>query len=220
MGTVRRGKSIVDVIVAERRHAFGELRVVLLLTGVETGVLEDADIAREHRRDRAFGFRPLAILNKPNRAAGQLPQRLDQQRRRHVRPVLALRTPEVRQQQDDSTSIRQLGNRRHHRPQARVVAHRAVQHRYIQIDANEDALSGQVFRQIVEGLESAHELARMFTMFTLTSARPWRFPMIDALINAAIFRLGACRTALSRAWPLPWRCRPCGSRSPIRCHTS
>ena len=154
------GEGVVDVIIAERRHALGQLRVVLLLADVEAGVLEDADRSRQHDRDRPRRFRALAILDEADRPAGQLGQRLDQQRGRHVGPALPLGPAEMRQQQHDRALVAQFGDGRHRGAQPRVVADRAVLHRHVQIDAHQHPLAGQVVRQVVEGFEAGRHRLR------------------------------------------------------------
>src|SRR4029453_9219833 len=76
MGAVRNRKGVVDVIVAERRHAFRQFRVVLLLAGMEAGVFEDAYRSGQHDRHGTLGLWARAILDEAHRPPGELSQRL------------------------------------------------------------------------------------------------------------------------------------------------
>ena len=75
MRAVRGREGVVDVEIAERRHRLGELGIVLLLAAVEARVLEHADVARQHGRDRPLRLRALAILDEADRPARQPVQR-------------------------------------------------------------------------------------------------------------------------------------------------
>src|SRR3546814_4773528 len=64
VGAMGGGKGVVDVEIAQLGHGGGERGVVLFLARMETGVVEDGDIARTHRRDGGLGPLPLAILDE------------------------------------------------------------------------------------------------------------------------------------------------------------
>ncbi len=66
-GEVRPDMSTAQLVLPI--HRLGELRIVLLLTGMKPAVLQHPDIAREHGRYRALGLRSAAILDEPNRAS-------------------------------------------------------------------------------------------------------------------------------------------------------
>jgi hypothetical protein len=78
---VRAREGVVDIIIAERGHRLGQVGIVLFLASVEAGVLEDADIAGQHRGDRALGLGPGAILDEPDRTSRQPMDREHQLRR-------------------------------------------------------------------------------------------------------------------------------------------
>ena len=122
VGAVRGGESVVDVIVAERGHASGQLR--------------DRSFPRRHESAYFRGCRccPAAWSSTPRSASGpwqssmkrterprQLGQRLDQLRSRHVGAVLPLGPAEMRQQQDDRAAVGKFEHRRQQRAQPRVV---------------------------------------------------------------------------------------------------
>src|SRR3954451_7979366 len=115
MGPVRRREGVVDVIVAEQGHCLCELCVVVFLSRMEASVLEDADVARKHRGNGALGFRACAIFNETYRAARETVNRQHQLRGRHVRPVLALGSSEMRQKQYNRAAVTQFEYRRKHR---------------------------------------------------------------------------------------------------------
>ena len=63
----------------------------------------------------------------------------------HLRIRLALRPSEVRRQDDDARAVVQcVGDRRQRRGDAGVVADHAVLERHVEVDADEDALAGDV----------------------------------------------------------------------------
>jgi hypothetical protein len=149
MRAVGSREGVVDVVIAEPCHRLRQLRIVLLLARVKARILEHADVAGKHGRDRALGFGPAAIFDKSDGATRQAVDRKHQLRRRHVRPLLALWPAEVRQQKHDGASVAELEHGRKHRSKPRVVGHLRAVHRDIQVDSNEHLLAGQIFGQVV-----------------------------------------------------------------------
>src|SRR6185369_13790402 len=160
MGPMCGRETVVDIIIAELGHRLGELWVVLFLAEVEARIFEDADIAREHRGQRSLCLRPLAILDKTHGPSREPVNRQHQLRGRHVGPYLALRPPEMRQQEDHRAMVREFKHCRKHCAQARVICDFRPVHRNVEIDAHQHLLAGQVLRQIVEGLEPRHPYPR------------------------------------------------------------
>src|SRR3546814_17568878 len=69
------------------------------------------------------------------------------------------RPPEMREQQHDRVLIRQFADRRHRGADARIVAHGAIEHRNVEIDAHQRRLAVDV-TDVVEGAKTSHVLLR------------------------------------------------------------
>jgi len=134
------GRSLAIACVGQRRVASGQRRVVLGLARLEADVLEHHDVAVgnivEVGRERDVGVEQLA---QPGRDG-----------RQGVVEVPALRPPEVGGQEEPRAAAAQLLQGRQGGPDPRVVADDAVAQRDVEVDADEDALAGQV-AEVVEG---------------------------------------------------------------------
>ena len=95
MRAVRGGESIIDENVAQRRHLFGEVQVVLFFAGMEAGVFQQKNLAVLERLDGAFGFRPNTIFREGDGAADRVRQRRDHRLQRHGWHDLALGAVEM-----------------------------------------------------------------------------------------------------------------------------
>src|SRR3546814_20469235 len=84
------GKGVVDVEIAQLGHGGGERGVVLFVARMETGVVEDGDISRTHRRDGGLGPLPLAILDEADGPSEHPAIGASDERQRNVRPLLTL----------------------------------------------------------------------------------------------------------------------------------
>ena len=200
---------------------------------MEAGVLEHADIARKHGRDRPLRLRPLAILDEPHRAprqpvSGSTSWAVDMSGRTSPlgRPKCDSRSTIAPRSLSSST----VGSIARSRVSSVTLAPSIGTLRSTRTST---FLPVRSLRQVVQGLEIAHLPARMFTnVRSNTRARAGRGevhangehmqPGKRTAHESAIMETEPCRTALfiSRAWPSPRRCRPCGSRSPIHCRTS
>ena len=154
MGAVRDRESVVDVIVAKRRHSPRQLRIVLLFAEMEARVFEDADVARQHGRDAALASGPWQSSTKRtdrplSSASGRTSCAVDMSGRT---------CPFGRPKCDSSSTIAPLSASSStvgsSSAKPRIVGHRRALHRHVQIDAHEHPLAGQVGRQIIKRLEA------------------------------------------------------------------
>ncbi len=109
---MRGREGVVDIEIAERRHAPRELGIVLFFAGVEARILEDADIARQHGRDRPRSLRSLAILDEAHRAPGQPVKRQSPAAPSTCPAATApLGRPKCDSKQDDRAAVAELERR-------------------------------------------------------------------------------------------------------------
>ena len=142
---VGRPERVVDVEVGQLGQLPRKHRVVLLLRGVEAQVLEQHDVAAGMRLGhRRRGGLADAVAGEHDRPAQQRGQRRDQRLQAELRRDLALRPSEVRGEDDGRALVERVLNRRQRGPDPRVVADHAVLDRDVEVDADEDALAGQV----------------------------------------------------------------------------
>ena len=170
---MRRAEGVVAVDVAVGgkllRHRgallleFGLLRLELLLREVdallvvvlldlavlglvEAGVLEEGDVARLHRLDDVV--RRQAVRRERDGAPQLLRKRVRHRLERELRLVaLALRTAEVRHQDEGRALLQHVLDGGERRDDARVVRDRArtvLRHRDVEIDAHENALAREI----------------------------------------------------------------------------
>ena len=138
VGTVRGREGVVHVKVATGRKRRYKLRVVCLLAGVETRVLEYEHAAVGQRCHRSLRDRPDAIGGERDRAAEHTGERRCNRAQRQRR-VDFDRPPEMRQDNDLRTGIGEQRQRRHRRRQPRHVADVIAVHRHVEVGADDDA---------------------------------------------------------------------------------
>ena len=138
------GEGVVDIDVAELGELVDMGRIVLLLALMEAGVLEQEDIAVLHFGDRVVGCLADAVAGKSDRPLDDVGDRGGDgfQRIRFVRA--ALRPAEMRKQNDLAAFVRDFLNRRRDAFDARRIGHPPVLRRNVEIDAQENALAGDV----------------------------------------------------------------------------
>ena len=139
---VRGAERVVHVRLAERGQLLAERRVVLLLALVEAQVLQHQHVAVAQRRGLRLRVGPHGVGGEhdgPAQKLGQA-QRGGAQRERLLE-ALAGRTAEVAHEDDARAVRRQALDGGQRRADARVVGHRAVFHRHVEVDAHEHALA-------------------------------------------------------------------------------
>ena len=122
---VRRSERVVDVDVGERRQLRREGRVVGLFLGVEPQVFEE-DHAARMRGDGGRGVRADAVGGKRDGPAEQPGQVVGDRLQAVLGIGLALRTSEVRREDDRGALFERVADGRQRRADPRVVGDRAV----------------------------------------------------------------------------------------------
>ena len=141
---MRGPERVVDIDVRIRRELRREARVVLLLLGVEAQVLEQQRFAWSQPLD-------LVLRANPERVAGDRHVLTDEQRqalghRSKPEAVLDLpvRSAQVAREHDAGAAGQQVADGRNRGANARVVGDLPVLERHVEVDAEEDPLSGGV----------------------------------------------------------------------------
>ncbi len=153
------GEGVVDVEIAERRQRRDEIAFVLFLAGVEAGILEEQDVAVLHLRHRGRRVGADAIVGEGDRTAEDGADRRHDLFQRHLGIRLALRAAEMGEQDRLAALVGDFVDGRCDGTDARVVADLAVRHRHVEIDADEDALAGEI--GVVERAEGGHGWLRV-----------------------------------------------------------
>ena len=145
VGAVGRPEGVVDVDVRVRRQLLGELRVVLLLLGVEAQVLEEEELARPESLDRILGADAQRVAGHRDVAPEQLGQTLRRRAAGGGRPGPCRRAGRGGSRgRRARPAPRRWTDRRQGGPDARVVGDLAVLERDVEVDADEDTLAGRV----------------------------------------------------------------------------
>ena len=145
---VRGAERVVDVEVRQRAEARRQLRVVLRLARLEADVLEHHDVAVGH---------VVEVVRERDLRVEQAGEVLGDRRERELR-LAVLRPAEVRDEQQPRAALAQLLDRRQRGADPRVVGHRAVRQRDVEVDADEAALT----RDVAEVVECPHGTYRTF----------------------------------------------------------
>src|SRR5579872_339322 len=95
MSPVRSREGVVDIIVTERRHRLGELGIIPFLAFMETRVLEDSDISRQHRCNGTRRLGALTVFDESDRPPRETMQGRYKLRIRHVGSFLPLGPTEM-----------------------------------------------------------------------------------------------------------------------------
>ena len=150
------GERVVDIEVAELGELFHKRRIVLLLAFMEAGVLQQQHVAVLHFGDRSRGRLANAVGGEGDRALHDVGDRRGDGFKRIglVRPALG--PPEMREENDLAALARDLLDGRRDALDAGRIGDAAVLGRNVEVDAQEDALAGEV--GVVERAEwIAHE---------------------------------------------------------------
>jgi hypothetical protein len=172
MGAMGGGKGVVDENVAEAREEPRKERIVVLLARMKAGVFQKQDLAGLgcRSRPRRAIVTPIG-RDEPNRQAQRLGQDRRDRTQRHGRLGTALRPSEMAEQDDSGTALDDLAQRRHDALDAGCIAHFAVLHGHVEIDAHDGAPAAKI--DIVDGANAGRlSLHRncFFTAFTIASA--------------------------------------------------
>ena len=138
------GKGVVDIDVAELGELVDMGRIVLLLALVEPSVLEQKHVAILHFGDRVVGRLADAVGREGDRPLDDVGDRGGDGLQRIGLVRAALRPAEMREQNDLAALVRDLCDGRCNALDARRIGHAAVFGRYVEVDPQEHALSGEV----------------------------------------------------------------------------
>ena len=150
---MRGRERVVDPEVAELGECGDEVGIVLLFALMEARILQTKNIARLHRADRSLRLVADAILGEGDWTADDLRGRC-RDRSQRLLGVRSLWAAEMREQDDLAAFVGDFGDGRLDALDAGRVRHRAVFHRHVEINAQQDALVLDV--GVVEGTESRH----------------------------------------------------------------
>ena len=138
-------EGVIHVEVRQRRELRREGRVVLLLLRVEPQVLEQDDLVVRMRLRHGCARRFAdAVGGKNDRAPEQLGEARNHRREAVLGHGLAFRATEVRGEDDGCALLERVPDRGQRCPDARVVANHTVFDRHVEVDADEDALAGEI----------------------------------------------------------------------------
>ncbi len=150
---VRHREGVVDENVAELGERGDESRIVLLLAGMEAGVLQADDVAVLHRRHRMLGGLADAVVDEFDRPLDDV-RHLGGHRLERILLIASLRAAEMREQYDFGALVGDFGDGVRHALDAGGVGDHAVLDRNVEVDAHQHAFSLHV--GMVEGIESRH----------------------------------------------------------------
>ncbi len=159
VGTMRRGKGVIDINLAELGQRLGEVGRICFLARVEAQIfeerhrsgLEGGDNPPRRFADAVFGERDPTAAERP-------PQRGDHRAQRQFRVGPALRPAEMRHDDDRGTVAEQRLDGRGQAFDPGRVGDLAVLDRDVEIGAQQHPLAAHI--DIVEGQESGHVLLR------------------------------------------------------------
>ena len=200
VGTMCRGKRVVHIEIGELRERRREARVVLLLLGVETRVLQHQHVAPRNALGRLLGQHADAVLGEAHALAQHFAQRRGNRCQRHLRHALALGAVEVAA--DDRpcaplpTSSRMVGVSRSMRVRSVILPSRTGT------------------------LRSARSSTRLPATSTSSRVRNDIDTVSDGRMPPDPSRKGWGRIRTATGCRTGPPCRTCGWRSPTRCRTS
>ena len=132
---------VVDEDVGVRGEGRGEVRVVLLLLGVEPEVLEEDRLARTHPLDGVLCPDAERIAGHRDIAAEQLAEALADRPEPEAVLDLAVGPAEMAREHDPRPVVEERDDRRQGGPDPGVVGDLAVRERDVEVDSDEDALA-------------------------------------------------------------------------------
>ena len=135
-----RREGVIDENVAERRKLSGKAFVVLFFLGVKARILQTENVAVLHLRDGRFRRRTHAVLGEgdglfhdPRHLGGDRPQRSFR--------IGSFGTAEMREQNDFAALAGEFGNGRSDFFDAGRVGDLPVEHRHVEVDAQQYAFA-------------------------------------------------------------------------------
>ena len=138
------GEGVIDIDVAELGELVDMGRIVLLLALMEAGVLEQKHVAVLHLGDRVVGCLADAVGREGDRPLDDVGDRGGDGFERIGLVRAALGPAEMREQNDLAALVRDLRDGRRDALDARRIGHPAVLRRNVEIDAQQNALAGDV----------------------------------------------------------------------------
>ena len=141
---MRRAERVVHVDVRVGRERLRELRVVLLLLGVEAQVLEEQQLAGSEPPHGVLGSRAERVAGHRDRASEQLGQPLRDRPEPERVLDLAVGAAQVTGEDEARALREQVLDRRQRGADALVVGDLAVLEGDVEIDADEDAFARRV----------------------------------------------------------------------------
>ena len=109
---MRGGERVVDVTVCERGQLAGEAVVVGLFLGMEANVLEEHDLAGDDALRERTDLGPHAVRRQGYRLSEQHGHPFGHGAERELRITPALRTPEMRREDDAGALVERVPDRR------------------------------------------------------------------------------------------------------------
>jgi hypothetical protein len=167
---MRYREGVVDEDVAEFGERGDEGRIVLLLAGVEAGVLQAENVAGLHLRHGVLGGIPDAVVDKFERPLDDA-RHLGGHQLERIFLIASLRAAEMREQDHLGALVGDLGNRARHALDAGGIGDDAVLHRHVEVDAHQDAFALHV--GMIESAERAHGSPRASSVSRHSPDNPW-----------------------------------------------
>jgi len=134
-------KRVVDIDIRIGGEFASELRIVLLLFGIKTNVLEQSDLPIHHRGNRLFNGSSDAVVDERDGSA-KLGREVDRDRREAELLIpFALRPPEVGAKKHFGSFFRQVTDGRQGRHDPGVVSNPGIIHGHVKVHAHQHALS-------------------------------------------------------------------------------
>ena len=144
VSAVSGGEGVIDIDVAELGEFVDMGRVVLLLALMEASVLEQEHVAILHFGDRVVGCLADAVGCEGDGSLDDVGDRRGDGLQRIGLVRATFGAAEMRKQNDLAALVRNLRDGRCNALDARRVGHATVLRRNIEIDAQQNALAGQV----------------------------------------------------------------------------
>src|ERR1700752_182533 len=144
MCAMRRTECVVHIEISQRRELFGHVVVVLLLFRMESEILKQQDLTALERVDLGFFGVTKGIGRECNRFTQQRRQVFGHRFQTVFLDALSFWSSEMRSEDNACTMFKGELNCRQCSTDSSVVIDPAVLYRYVEVNANKDALVVQV----------------------------------------------------------------------------